>query len=468
VFGAGVLTGLALTVLIVGFERAVFTGLWDFAADFRVTGPFSALHKGGAQIECFLAVASAFAIVTVLQPGRWPLRLAALAVLLGAGYATMVTYSRNGYAALAIVLVASLAVQAVSWARRPAATQSGWRHAAVGAALAVLLLGIALPIAGGRYAQQRLAQSAPDLAVRQAHWADGLALRDNSLATALIGEGLGRYPQAHYWRSAEPVHAASYSLAREGDKRFLRLGQGATLYIEQIVPRPDLAALRLSLDWRSSAGQPVPQVALCEKWTLTSLGCVTVAAPGTAPVAAPAAAGSAGGWQHAELALDASRLLARPAPWRAPLKLSLMTPKQGSVDVTRLSLRTALGDELLVNGDFTQGLDRWFFATDIDPPWQLHSLPVAVLFDQGWLGVLAWSAVALLALGGGALALWQGQSLVPAALPAVLGFAVSGTLNTLIDAPRFLWLLLVLLWLAAARRPADRVGLLDREPCGAP
>jgi hypothetical protein len=86
---------------------------------------------------------------------------------------------------------------------------------------------------------------------------------------------------------------------------------------------------------------------------------------------------------------------------------------------------------------------------------------VAVLFDQGWLGVLTWSALALVALGSGALAVWRGQALVAAALPAVLGFAVSGALNTLIDAPRFLWLLLVLLWLAAARRPAEPVGSLE-------
>jgi VanZ family protein len=476
VFGAGMLAGLALTVAIVSFERAVFTGLWDFAADFRVTGPFSAMHKGGAQIECFLAVAAAFATATVLQPGRWPLRLAALALLLGAGYATLVTYSRNGYAALAVALLASLAVRAVSGVRRP----PDWRQAGLGAGVLVLLLALAWPIVGGPYAQQRLAQSAPDLALRQAHWADGLALRDGSLSTALIGMGLGRYPQAHFWRSAEAAHAASYGLAREGDTHWLRLGQGATLYIEQIVPRPELAALHLSLDWRGGAGQPAPAVALCEKWTLTSLGCATITAPATGAVtaaasaatsaaaASAAAATSTGGWQHGELALDASRLLARPAPWRAPLKLSLMTPQQGSVDVTRLSLRTALGDELLVNGDFSQGLDRWFFATDVDPPWQLHSLPLAVLFDQGWLGLLAWAAVALLALGGGALAVWQGQALVAAALPAVLGFAVSGALNTLIDAPRFLWLLLVLLWLAAARQPADRVGPLDRVPARAP
>jgi hypothetical protein len=324
----------------------------------------------------------------------------------------------------------------------------------------VLLLAVALPIAGGRYAQQRLAHSAEDLAVRQAHWADGLALRDGSWTTALIGMGVGRYPQAHYWRSSEPVRAASYSLAREaegsGERRYLRLGQGATLYIEQIIQRPDIGALRLSLDWRASAGQPGPQVLLCEKWTLTSLDCAAATVAASAP--------SAGPWQHLEWALDASRLLARPAPWRAPLKLSLLTPEQGWVDVTGVRLRTALGDDLLANGDFAQGMDHWFFATDKDPPWQLHSLPVAVLFDQGVLGVLAWSALALAALGSGLIAVWRGQAPVAAALPALLGFAVSGALNTLIDAPRFLWLLLVLLWLAAARRPADAAGALEHPP----
>jgi hypothetical protein len=150
------------------------------------------------------------------------------------------------------------------------------------------------------------------------------------------------------------------------------------------------------------------------------------------------------------------------------LKLSLLTPEQGWLDVTAVRLRTALGDELLANGDFAKGMDHWFFATDKDPPWQLHSLPVAVLFDQGWLGVLAWSALALVGLGSGALALWRGEALVAAALPALLGFAVSGALNTLIDAPRFLWLLLVLLWLAAARRPPDAVGLPENAAGGAP
>jgi hypothetical protein len=457
VFSAGILVGLSLTLLVVVWERLAFVTLFDFAADFRVTGPFSAMHKGGAYIECYLVVAAAFAGARVLQPGRPTVRVAAALLLAATVYAVMVTYSRNGYAALGVVLLAGGAA-ALARGRQPA-TRWGW---AWGAAGMLIVLAVALPIASGPYARQRLSQSAQDLAVRQAHWADGLALRDDSALTAVLGMGLGRYPQAHYWRSAEATHAASYSLQRDGGRHWLRLGQGATLYVEQLIARPEVAALRFSMDFRATAGNAVPQFALCEKWTLTSLGCAVAG-----PVQRSAKA-DAGGWQHVEIVLDASRLLARPAPWRAPLKLSLMTPAQGTVDVTRLQLRTALGDPLLVNGEFEQGLDRWFFATDVDPPWHLHSLPVSVLFDQGLLGALAWSALLALAVWGGACALWHGAALVPAALPALLGFMASGLLNTLIDAPRFLWLLLALLCLSPLRRPLNPVVPLPTAARAAP
>ena len=458
-FAAGMAAGLTMTVLVVCWERLVFASLWDFAADFRVTGMFSTMHKGGAYIECYLALASAFVIAAALRTRAPALRAGALLLLAAAAYAMMVTYSRNGYAALAVVLGVSVA----AWLPELRRSGAPWpRQAAYGALLVAVLMGVALPIVGGSYARERLATSAADLAVRQAHWADGLNLRDGSLLTAAIGMGIGRFPETHFWRSTEPVHAASYRLARDGDRPYLRLAQGATLYIDQIIPRPDLGALRLSVDLRADAAPASLQVALCEKWTLTSQACVSAkasVAPATAPasasVSASTAAPSGSGWQTAEVRIDASQLLAASSPWKAPLKLGLMTPATGSVDVSRVRLSTALGDDLLVNGDFTQGMDHWFFATDIDPPWHLHSLPVAVLFDQGWLGVLAWAAVALAALAAGLPLLLRGQALVPAALAALAGFAVSGALNTLVDAPRFLWLLLVLLWLAAAQRHND-------------
>ena len=498
VFSAGMLLGLLLTLLFILAERSVFSGLMDFSADFRVTGPFSAMHKGGAYIECFLAVTGAFALAAALRPGAVAWRVAALVLVAGTAYAMLVTYSRNGYAALGVALVVSLAAAFRTWSAsaegRHGAPRSGSKVSGLlkqGAYAAVLLLvmaAVAWPVFSGRsptaalrgaaasapapnpagsYALQRLSQSGADLGVRQAHWEDGLALREGGWLGAVLGEGLGRFPERHFWRSREALRAASYRLMREGDVRFLRLGQGAALYIEQIVPRPEAGALRVRFDWRAAPGQPLPGVLLCEKWTLTSLGC----AKGLARVTDPQPAATSTAWQSVEMTVDATPLLAGRSVLRAPLKLALVTPAQGTFDITKVQLWPADGTAetagLLANGDFAQGMDRWFFATDVDPPWHLHSLPVAILFDQGWFGVLSWAALAGLVLWRGSRLLWQASGQVPAALPAVLAFAASGTLNTLVDAPRFLWLLLVLMWLAAAQqaaRPASPQGAGGFDP----
>ncbi len=439
-FTMGMVVGLALTVLAVLWERAAFVGLWDFAADHRVTGLFSAMHKGGAFIECWLAVATAFALAWALRARLWPARATAALLLAGAGYAMMVTYSRNGYAALGVVVVVALIAALV-----PAWRSRAWRQAVWGAAVLALVAAVAVPIALAPYASSRLAQVGQDLAARQAHWQDGLQLRDDSVLTAVFGMGLGRFPEMHYWRSQEPARAATYRLGRDGERPFLSLGAGAKLYVEQIVARPAPGPLTLSMSLRASPGPAALSVALCEKWILTSLRCASATA--SAPTQPHPAKTS---WQRVEVLLDATTLLEGGAPGRPPLTLALLTPGSGAVDVTDLQLISAAGVELLANGNFAQGMDRWFFATDVDPPWQLDSLPLTVLFDQGWLGVLAWSVVGLGALGAGLRLAAQGRPQVPAALAAVCGFLVSGSLNTLIDAPRFLGLLLVLLWLAAA------------------
>jgi VanZ family protein len=446
-FSTGMLAGLAMAVLAVLWERATFASLWDFSADFRVTGMFSAMHRGGAYIECYLAAASAFAAWWALRAHGTVARAAAMLLLAAASYAVMVTYSRNGYAALLSTLLLS-AVVGLPWKR------TGWRAWVPATGLVLALAVVAAPLLAGSYARDRLSQSGRDLGVRAAHWADALQMRDPGVLTSLIGMGLSRFPETHFWRSQEPARAATWRLVNEDGNLLLRLGAGATLYVEQILLRPEPGELLLSVDLRSARGTASLKLALCEKWGLTSLNCIPITAGGASSAAAESAAqaassGSPGIWQRVQVGIDPARVLASSWPLRAPLKLSLLTPPDVSVDVDNLRLVSSTGEDLLTNGDFSAGMDRWFFATDIDPPWHVHNLPLAVLFDQGWLGVLAWAAVVLGALGVAARLVLQGKAVLPAAGVAVAAFLVSGTLNTLIDTPRFLWLLLVLLWLAA-------------------
>ncbi len=437
-FGAGMCVGLALTVAVVLWERWAFVGLFDFQTDYRVTGPFSAMATGGATIECFLSVGAAFALAALVQARTSAARIALALLLVLTSYAVMVTYSRNGYGALlAVVLVITIAL-----ARRRGLSVRGSIGAA---AVGVAMVGIALPVVLGGYAQQRLAQSRADLEVRIAHWRDALALRDRDALTLLIGEGLGRFPELHFWRSTETVRAGVFRLVHEAGGPALRLGAGAAVYVEQVVDVRPGQKLDLTLKQRST-GKASLGIALCEKWMLTSTQCARVESGLVQDDA---------GWKRVRWQLDTTGWSVSRATSTRPVKLALFNGSTtSSIDVADVKLTAEADRSLLVNGDFRQGLDHWYYTTDVDPPWHIHSLPVAILFEQGWFGVLCWSAAVALALVRAARGAWRGDRGAAGLLAALVAFGVCGLLNSLTDSPRTLWLWALLLWLASTVRPA--------------
>jgi VanZ family protein len=444
-FHAGIALGLLLTVLVVVWERAAMVGLFDFTSSYRVTGPFSVMNKGGAYIECYLAVAMAIVLAEgIAQRGR-PVFWALAGLLLLSSYALLVTYSRNGYAALAgAVLVLLLAAGRLSGRGR-----SAWPAAVV---LVGVVAAAALPVLGGSFAWERLAQWRQDFDTRRGHWRNALDLRDGSPVTAVLGVGLGRFPEQHAWHSLTEPRAAGFRLEPGNGNPFLRLGAGAAVYVEQIVDLPAGQGLQLTINIRANTAiEPAVTVLLCRKWMLTSSDCEQIAVRGQ---------NAAGLWQTQWMDLPA--LPAAAHPWEAwvPTKLSISTPAKGpAIDIDNVSLRAGEGGaEFMRNGSFAAGMDRWFFTTDTDPPWHIHSLPVALLFDQGWLGLLAAAAMLLAAAVGGLRAIGAGRVEGAAALAGLAAFCVSGTLNTLIDEPRFLWLLLVLAWLCIFQGQTPSLG----------
>ena len=73
------------------------------------------------------------------------------------------------------------------------------------------------------------------------------------------------------------------------------------------------------------------------------------------------------------------------------------------------------------------------------------------------------------ACAGSGIGLWRRRrAAAPAALVAVAAFLVSGSLNTLIDEPRFLGLLLICLWLATVPSVAAGPAAAPRRPASGP
>ena len=435
-FTWGMLGGLIVTVAVVIWERAAFPGLFNFTDVYRVTGPFSQMHVGGAELETYLTLSIPFVILLLFSYRHWAVWLLGGGVLIGATYAMMVTFSRIGYLAYAIALGLAL-LTSLLW-RGSYALTSPKRN--MGVLVWALLSGIiAWPIFTAPFAQERVSKIGADLAIRQAHWIDALNMRDPGLATSLLGMGVGRYPETHFWRSTEP-RAATYRLERDGGNTFLRLGSGSALYMEQFVPIQPHQTYTLDMQIRSVQASQL-KMALCEKWLLTSARCLfhTVNVVGD------------GHWRTVRARLQSGEIGSTAGYVTRPVKFSIFNPsKQTVIDVDQVSLRAAHGDALINNGDFAKGLDLWFFSVDNDKPWHIWSLPISLIFDLGWLGLIAFSFFVLVGLMRATLGIRHGDAMSGAVLAACMGFLVIGSMSSLVDSPRMLLLFLLLIFIGAS------------------
>ena len=431
-FAWGMSIGLAGTVAVVFWERIAFVGLWDFAGDYRVTGPFSAIHVGGAYIECYLAAATPFLLMLMLEKRHWLTRLVGMLLLLATTYALMVTFSRNGYIAFAVAVVTSLL--AALWHAK-----HFLRSGVLLASLVGAMLVVAVPIFNGEFSQARMATVRTDLGVRQAHWDDALAMRDPGWVTTVFGMGLGRYPEANFWQSAEGHRSSTYRLVEKDGNTYLRLSPGDPINVEQSIDVQPGHSYVLKLDVRSSVPNAKLSVPICEKWMLTSQNCI---------LHTLIVGKDHGKWHSLEARFTTTALPLSPWYSKLPTKLSLnYAVPNSTIDIDNVRLETAQGTNLMRNGNFEKRLDHWFFTADGHLQWHIKSMFYGVLFDQGWVGIVALLGFVGLALSRAAQSVYRGVGMLSGAgLAALSSFLVVGLFDTLIDAPRFLLLLLLLAW----------------------
>ncbi len=145
----GLLAALAIIASVVFWERLTFTGLLDFASDYRVTGPFSAMHTGGAALDGALGLLLPFAMVALLR-SQQPMRMiAALLLLLLSVYAVMATFSRGLYLDFGLTLAI---LGAHLWLGGPPATRRPlWQSLLILALIALTSYLLARIFATGGY-----------------------------------------------------------------------------------------------------------------------------------------------------------------------------------------------------------------------------------------------------------------------------------------------------------------------------
>ncbi len=450
---SGMVLGLTVVALAVGWERAAFPGLFDFSKHYRTVALFWEMHVGGAALDAYLALTAPF-VVWALVAARRPLPWAGAAALaLLAAYACLTTFSRGVYFAVAgslVLLGWLLWTRRSGFALRVFLTSAwrrhgpdGWRGIA-GLLLVLALAAEVLAVGGGAFMSQRLNSTNRDLTGRLAHWRDGLSLLHGP-ADWWLGLGLGRLP-ANY---AARVPNGEFSGSVEWHKKRVP-GQDAHDFVTVHGPatRPELGGL-YALTQRVDAASGGPywvrlnvkvtretdlDLALCERYLLYDGRC-----QGAYVRVLP----STTGWQALMVPLQGPKLT--PKAWIASRSrvFSLSVDNAGGVvSVDNAHLTGFQGKDLLANGSFTAGMAHWFPAAQgYFVPWHLDNLFLEMLVERGSIGLLI--LLALMVYAFARLATGRGRllPLSPYLAVSLFGALLVGAVSSVMDVPRVAFLL---------------------------
>jgi hypothetical protein len=158
-------------------------------------------------------------------------------------------------------------------------------------------------------------------------------------------------------------------------------------------------------------------------------------------------------------------------PWLARRTVKFVvenTSNETAVDIDNVQLTDRRGINLLANGDFSRGSTYWFFSSFDHLNWHVKNIFVQLYFEQGWLGLVLFSLLALTSI----VSLWsvanRGEIIFLVPLASLVALLSVGLFGSPLDTPRldFLFYFIILAAdvcamksfssMIAAREPASR------------
>ena len=139
-------------------------------------------------------------------------------------------------------------------------------------------------------------------------------------------------------------------------------------------------------------------------------------------------------------------------PWYAP-RIKMFSigiyNQSGSAEIDDVVLTSLSGENLLVNGDFANEMQHWFFSSDRDHmPWHAKNILVNILFDQGFFGLVLFALLTICALWRLNLGKAREHELAPYLSAAIIGFLLWGHFDSLTDVPRLALMFYILVLMA--------------------
>lgn len=464
----GALVWLALVApRIAGTQpKAVVSGIGGGMVLGILSVPLAALLPKGAYVVYLLAATAALVLVLlearVTSRRRRKAAIAASASWLALSAINVAVYW-GGWTALPPALVcAAIVLVGLLLAGRAEVLPYRWEGSLFmrGAVAATLILGTAIGL-HSQYAEARFASVDSDLRARLAHWETGVAMLSGPWDW-LIGKGLGTFPHVFFWRTPGIEVPGSHGIRQEqSGNRYLAVAgafsqraYGPEYLVAQRVSARPREALAVILKVRT-AEKLVLVPAVCQKHLLYASACLSKSV---------AVEPTGGEWKTVRVQLSGE--LASP-DWYAPRPqfFSVAVDSNGKLAaVDDIEVVGGDGRNLLENGDFAAGASRWFFTSDHNHlPWHIKNLWLNYLFDQGTLGVIAFSLVYLAALWSVCLGRGRDMPMAPYLAASLLGFGIAGLFDSLVDVPRLTTLFFLVCFLAlglgaSAAHPAQQEG----------
>lgn len=446
----GVFVAMAVAFLALAFQRRATIQARDipFVALTALTMvglSYIAFRSGGSVALAYMLTAFMSGALMMVIPGqttwgRW--RLAAL-VTLTAMLTLLCTWTildrSYGFLPLPAVWQAMLCIPPAAFigvwiGRRLAGRLALQQTGMILAVLAGVLFLMTLSLFGYRM-DARLETVSQDLQHRLEHWRTAVSIMERDLDTRLLGQSIGGFPQTYYLMHQDPATVAGFRIEDAGSRRMLRLFGGPNIRIGQRLSLEPRQAYGLSLSLKTDE-DPNPiqlDLRICHRhlvpayeWNPT---CATFN---------PRIQPNSTDWMRIEQTFDAQELGSFKGAQEGWLTLEIANRSVGRwIDIGTISILDAAGQELVDNGDFARGFDRWFLYSDFDHlPWHIKNLWVHVYFELGFIGLVLFVLIALVALMKTARSAVGLDSFALALLAALAGFYAVGVFGTIIDSPR--------------------------------
>ena len=180
---------------------------------------------------------------------------------------------------------------------------------------------------------------------------------------------------------------------------------------------------------RSPDGKGQLSVLLCEKILLYSANCRDA----TFRPRTPAIWGDFGA-VISTAGLDEDTVL-----WwlKRPVELALFDPIPGTtIEIGRIRMFDPRDRDILANGDFSRGTERWYFTDDQHRIWRIHNQYLMSFFEGGALGLASFVLLAGTALAGAMRAMRRGDRMAAAVAGFLIAFLCSGVFDYLLEVPR--------------------------------